>query len=152
MEYAIQLGSALFCSMGFALLFHIRREKLLLASLGGLLAWGVYLLMGFLSPTLDAPRYFVAAVALTIYSETLARVVRCPATLFIVTGAIPLIPGGSLYRTMSYFMAQDNAAASAQGFYTLVLAVSLAVGMLFPTSVFHLIQQLRKQRKRKTAK
>ena len=142
-EIVMQLVTAFLGSLGFALLFHVRREKLLLASLGGLLSWGVYLAMGAVSPTLDAPRYFVAAVAVTVYGETLARVVRCPATLFIVTAAVPLIPGGSLYKTMSYFMAQDNAAAAAQGFYTLVLAVSLAVGMLFPTSIFHLLQRMK---------
>lgn len=146
MNYVMQLVTAFLGSLGFALLFHVRREKLLLASLGGLLAWGVYLLMGYVSPVLDAPRYFAAAVVLTVYGESMARLARCPATLFIVTAAIPLIPGGSLYQTMSYFMAQDNAAAAAQGFYTLVLAVSLAVGMLFPTSIFHLLRQLRNYR------
>ena len=45
MYYAVQLASAFAGSLGFALLFHVRREKLLLASLGGLLAWGVYLLI-----------------------------------------------------------------------------------------------------------
>ncbi len=145
MDYVMQLVTAFLGSLGFALLFHVRREKLLLASLGGLLAWGVYLLMGYFS-VLDAPRYFAAAVVLTVYGEIMARLARCPATLFIVTAAIPLIPGGSLYQTMSYFMAQDNAAAAAQGFYTLVLAVSLAVGMLFPTSIFHLLRQLRHYR------
>ena len=45
-DIVIQLVTAFAGSLGFALLFHVRREKLLLASLGGLLAWGVYLLMG----------------------------------------------------------------------------------------------------------
>ena len=46
MDMLIQLVTAFTGSLGFALLFHVRKEKLLLASLGGLLAWGVYLLMG----------------------------------------------------------------------------------------------------------
>ena len=37
MENAIQLITAFLGSLGFAMLFHVRREKLLLASLGGLL-------------------------------------------------------------------------------------------------------------------
>ena len=98
-DIVIQLVTAFAGSLGFALLFHVRREKLLLASLGGLLAWGVYLLMG-LATDQDVVRYFVASVALAVYAESLARVVKCPATLFIVTASIPLIPGGSLYHTM----------------------------------------------------
>ena len=142
MYYAVQLASAFAGSLGFALLFHVRREKLLLASLGGLLAWGVYLLMGGISDQ-DVVRYFVASVVLTVYAEVLARLVKCPATLFLVTASVPLIPGGSLYRTMQYFMENNLDAFSTQALTTVLLAVSIAVGMLFPTSIFQLIRRLR---------
>ena len=142
MYYAVQLASAFAGSLGFALLFHVRREKLLLASLGGLLAWGVYLLMGGISDQ-DVVRYFAASVVLTVYAEVLARLVKCPATLFLVTASVPLIPGGSLYRTMQYFMENNLDAFSTQALTTVLLAVSIAVGMLFPTSIFQLIRRLR---------
>ena len=117
MVYIMQLVTAFIGSLGFAMLFHVQREKLLLASLGGLLAWGAYLLMGFVSGQ-DVVRYFFASVALTVYAETMARVVKCPATLFLITAAIPLVPGGSLYKTMQLFMEQDFARCSAQGLNT----------------------------------
>ena len=145
MDMLIQLVTAFAGSLGFALLFHVRREKLFLASLGGLLAWGAYLLMGFVSDQ-DVVRYFFASVALTVYAEILARVVKCPATLFLVTASIPLIPGGSLYRTMEYFMQNDLQAFSAQALTTVLLAVSIAVGMLFPTAVFQLLRRIRLKR------
>ena len=136
----LQLVTALLGSLGFALLFHVKRERLLLASLGGLLAWGVYLLMGQVTDQ-DVVRYFVASVVLTVYAEVLARMVKCPATLFIVTAAIPLIPGGSLYRTMEFFMENDLEAFSRQALTTVLLALALAVGMLFPTSIFQLLRR-----------
>ena len=136
----LQLVTAFLGSLGFALLFHVKRERLLLASLGGLLAWGVYLLMGQVTDQ-DVVRYFVASVVLTVYAEVLARMVKCPATLFIVTAAIPLIPGGSLYRTMEFFMENDLEAFSRQALTTVLLAVALAVGMLFPTSIFQLLRK-----------
>ena len=142
MYYAVQLASAFAGSLGFAMLFHVRRQKLLLASLGGLLAWGVYLLMGWASDQ-DVVRYFAASVVLTVYAEVLARLVKCPATLFLVTASVPLIPGGSLYRTMQYFMESNLDAFSSQALTTVLLAVSIAVGMLFPTSIFQLIRRLR---------
>ena len=142
MRYVMELATAFLGSLGFALVFQVRREKLLLASLGGLLAWGVYLLMGFATDQ-DVVRYFAAAVALTVYGELLARVVKCPATLFIVTASIPLIPGGSLYHTMQYFMQNDLEAFSAQALTTLLLALALAVGMLFPSSIFQLLRRAR---------
>ena len=144
-KYAMELATAFLGSLGFAMLFHVRREKLLLASLGGLLAWGVYLLAGIWW-TEDVVRYFASAVTLTIYGETMARVVKCPATLFIVTASIPLIPGGSLYHTMKFFMEGKFDAFSQQGLHTVLLAVAIAVGILIPTSVFRLVQQARRQR------
>ena len=140
----MQLVTAFLGSLGFALLFHVKRERLLLASLGGLLAWGVYLLMGQVTDQ-DVVRYFVASVVLTVYAEVLARMVKCPATLFIVTAAIPLIPGGSLYRTMEFFMENDLEAFSQQALTTVLLAVALAVGMLFPTSIFQLLRRARRK-------
>ena len=146
-EYVMELATAFLGSLGFALLFHVRREKLLLASLGGLLAWVVYLLAGCWSGQ-DVVRYFVSAVVLTVYGETMARVVKCPATLFIITAAVPLIPGGSLYHTMKFFMEGNFTACSIQGLNTVLLAVSIAVGILFPTSVFQLYQKIRMNRKK----
>ena len=141
-DMILQLATAFVGSLGFAMLFHVKKERLLLASLGGLLAWGVYLLMGQVSDQ-EVVRYFVASVVLTVYAETLARLVKCPATLFIVTASIPLIPGGSLYRTMQYFMMNDLEAFSLQALTTVLLAVALAVGMLVPTAIFQLGRRVR---------
>ena len=141
MDMFMQLVTAFLGSLGFALLFQVRRDRLLPASLGGLLAWGVYLLMG-LAVQQDVVRYFVASVVLTVYGEILARIAKCPATLFIVTASIPLIPGGSLYRTMQYFMLNDLEAFSRQGLTTVLLAVAIAVGMLFPTAIFQLLHRI----------
>ena len=152
MQYAVELITAFLGSLGFALLFRVRREKLLLASLGGLLAWGIYLLMGFATDQ-DVVRYFAASVVLTVYWEIMARVVKCPGTLFIVTASMPLIPGGSLYHTMQYFMHNDLSACLAQALTTVLLAVSIAVGMLCPTAVFHLLHRrdyLRNQREKRS--
>lgn len=147
MTYILQLTTAFLGSLGFAVIFHMRRERLLLTSLGGLLAWGMYLLMGFVSDQ-DVVRYFFASVGLTVYAEMMARVAKCPATLFLITASIPLVPGGSMYRTMQYFMKNDLNAFSHQALTTVLLAVAIAVGMLFPTSVFQLLQRVRTQERK----
>ena len=143
-DMILQLTTAFVGSLGFAMLFHVKKERLLLASLGGLLAWGVYLLVGQMSDQ-EVVRYFVASVVLTVYAETLARLVKCPATLFIVTASIPLSPGGSLYRTMQYFMLNDLEAFSLQALTTVLLAVAIAAGMLLPTAIFQLGRRVRQR-------
>ncbi len=127
-------------SLSFALFYRIQQKKLLPASLGGVLAWGAYLLAGLFLQG-EVARFFIAAVVLTIYGEVMARVLKCPATVFIVTAACPLIPGRYLYETMACFTRGDYAAFSQTGLHTLLLAAALAAGMLLPMSLFQLVRR-----------
>lgn len=133
----IQLAAALAGSFGFALLFNARGEKLVWASLGGLLSWGVYLAVGLVYRS-DPARYFIAALVLTIYAEIMARLHRSPATVFLVSGTIPLIPGGSLYYTMSCAVAARWSEALHTGLATLLLAIAIAAGILACMVLWHI--------------
>jgi uncharacterized membrane protein YjjB (DUF3815 family) len=135
----IQLAAALAGSAGFALLFNARGEKLVWASLGGLLSWGVYLLFGQLYAS-DPARYFVAALVLTVYAEIMARLHKAPVTVFLVAGTIPLIPGGSLYYTMAYAVAARWAEALHAGLATLLLAIAIAAGILACMVLWHIAE------------
>lgn len=143
----IELLAGFTGSLGFAVLFHVSKEKLFFAGFGGFLSWAVYQFMGIWVAS-DVPRFFVSSVVVTLYAEILARVMKCPATIFLVVGTIPLIPGGGLYRTMRFFMLGDYAAFSKQGLTTVFLAVAIAVGMLLPTTVFQMIRTVKAKRSR----
>ena len=99
MQEIIQLAAATAGSLGFAALFNIRGKKLVFATLGGFFAWGVYLAVAQFSanPYLCG---FIASVMLTLYAECMARIHKTPVTVFLVSGAIPMIPGASLYYAM----------------------------------------------------
>ena len=140
-SYVLQLASAFAGSMGFALLFQVRRGKLMLASLGGLLAWAVYLALGPVMPQ-DVPRFFISSLTLTLYAEIMARVKKSPATVFLVSASIPLIPGGSLYTTMQYAVSAQWEDFSRQGMNTLLLAGAIAGGMLCMMAVLHVFHRL----------
>lgn len=141
MTYVIQLVTAFTGSFGFALLFNVRRDRLLPAAFGGFLAWGVYLLAGFLTPW-DVPRFFISSLTLTLYAEIMARVKKSPATVFLVSASIPLIPGSSLYTTMQYAVSAQWEDFSRQGMNTLLLAGAIAGGMLCMMAVLHVFHRL----------
>jgi len=147
-ENTIQLITALVSCLGFAVVFNIKRQRLLFAGIGGFLSWAVYLLMGSLGVQ-DVACYFISSVAVTIYSEVLARILKCPATLFLVVGTIPLIPGGALYNTMRCFMEGDLQAVSGRALTTVLIAVAIAVGMLCPMSLFQLVRRARSMKDKK---
>jgi len=140
MDVLIQLVSAFLGSMGFALFFNVRGSKILPASLGGLLTWCVYLLLGFLTQG-DVLRYLLSSVVLTFYAEYMAQRMKSPATVFLVCAAVPLIPGGMLYNTMGHAVAGDWEAFLGGTFSTLMLAMAIAGGMLFGMTIFLIVKK-----------
>lgn len=129
-EWIIQLLTAFLGSLGFALLFGVRRRHLFAASLGGLFAWAIFLAVdawlhsGFLACLL-------ASAFSILYSELLARRRKTPATLFVVPAIIPLVPGSSLYSAMACVVRKDFIAARAYGTLTLEYALAIAAGISF---------------------
>ena len=137
MNYLLQLLMAYLGSLGFGILYNLHGKKLLFASLGGLLAWTVYLLVNQLTES-PYPCAFVASVALTLYAELIARIQKTPITGILGTAVIPLIPGAGLYRAVSGLMLKNAERATSQGTYTLLFAASMAAGITLTTLLFRL--------------
>lgn len=140
-EALIQILMGGLGTLGFNILFHIRGRKLLLATLGGVISWTVFLLAAPVLPG-EAIRYFLAAAVITIYGEIFARLEKTPTTTFLVPSAVPLIPGSALYYTMNYALNRQWEAFGNQAFYTLELAVSLALGIIAVTTASRLIRMI----------
>ena len=97
---ALKLFLALFATAGYALLVNVPRRLLLPAALGGMLSWGVYLL---LKGRIESTFYLLVLVgaASAAYAEAVAKLARAPATIFLIPALIPLVPGGYVYYMMS---------------------------------------------------
>ena len=141
MPVVTQLLASFVGAMGFALLFGMRRRYLFAASLGALLGWGVYMLVDYLLGDVFLPSLAAAAFALT-YSEMMAKALKTPATLFVIPAIIPLVPGGSLYYTMSYAVHRDIENARLYGVRTAESALAIAAGI----SIVLAIRELRTRR------
>lgn len=123
----MQLITAMTGSMGFCLLFHVRTRLILPAAFGGFLSWGIYLLSAHFIPGVLVPSVLTSAFC-AIYAELLARILKAPATVFFIPAVIPLIPGSTLYYTMSYLVRKDWAAANEYGALTAQYALGIAAG------------------------
>lgn len=147
----LQIATGFLGSLGFSLLYHIRGAKLLLAALGGGLSWLLYLLLETAFPS-EPIRYFFSAAFVAVYAELLARLLKTPATTFLIPPMIPHIPGGALYRTMRFAVEKDWAHCLSQAFYTFKLALALAMGIIVILSVFNVYGLIRSHiRKEKQA-
>ncbi len=134
----IQLFASLIGSFCFGILFRLRGTRLIAAACGGLLSWGLFLLLDRVV-TSEPINYFIVAALISLYAEALARVLKTPATPIATTSLIPLIPGGSLYYTMAYAFESDFAMFLEKAVYTLKLASALALGIIAVTALSQLI-------------
>lgn len=144
----LQIFTGCIASLFFGILFNVRGKKLVFATLGGFLSWTLFVLFKFLTPD-DALRYFFVAVLITLYAEIFARVLKTPTTTFIMTSLIPLIPGGSLYYTMSALLEGNSTGFLEKAIYTLSLAGALALGIVLTNAVVKMITVFLEQRKKK---
>lgn len=133
--FLTELPWAALGSAGFALLFGLRANKILYGAFGAGIAWAVYILCEVFLKCDILICFLIAAAAGTAYSEILARLLRTPATVILIPTVIPLVPGGSLYYTMSSLIASDRAAAAAYGSSTIKSAVGIAAGITVVTII-----------------
>lgn len=138
MAQFIQLASAFGGALGFACVFNIRGEKAFLAAVGGAIGWGVFLLVQNLFGASDYFCGFAASIMLTVYAEYMARIQKTPVTVFLVSGAIPLVPGAALYRGMKHLMARQLEDFGEQSIYALLFAASMSAGIMVTTIVFRM--------------
>ena len=121
-------------TFGFGVIFNIHGKNLLFASIGGAISWFVYALS--LKFALSVPAsMFIAAVAFSIYSEILARKLKTPVTTLVITALIPLVPGSGMYYTMYQVVTGDVDKALELGLNTLASAGSLALGVIFVSTI-----------------
>lgn len=143
---AIQLFTAFTGSLGFSLLFRVRGWKLLFTAAGGFLSWGFYLLVREYVTSLMIANILAGGFS-AAYAEIMARVLKAPATIFVIPSVIPLVPGGPLYYAMYSAMAGDAEGLSSHGFETWNVALGVAIGIAGVTSVCNLITTLRRLKK-----
>lgn len=147
-DMIIQLLAAFFGTLGFALIFQVRRKLLFWTALGGMLSWAVYLVLDYILHTIFLP-YMCAAVAAAVYAQIMARIQKVPATIYLILALIPSIPGGALYYTMSNMVMKNWPQAVSDGKRTLQYALAIAIGISIVWAVTQIVERVRKSLHRK---
>ena len=127
---------------GFCILFNVHGQGMVLCIAGGVTAWMLYLLCGWLGCDVYAANLF-AAVFAALYAEVMARVRKCPAMPYLVIATLPMLPGAGVYYTMSMGLDGNMMDAVGKGLETVGVAGSLAVGILLVSTLFRLVNRRR---------
>lgn len=143
MEQLIQCVAAFVGCFGFTFIFRIHKNITFafLGSVVGAIGWIVYLCMAFLNN--QFAQNFIAMLCVSILSEILARIFYAPATIFIIIGFFPLVPGSGIYYTMLYAV-QGHYELFIQSFLTtLGISMSLALAILVSSTSFQVYKRIK---------
>ena len=123
----IQLPAAFIGTVGFSALFGAPRRFYVDCGLVGMLGWAVYLLTADLGLVGAA---FLGALTVAAVSSVLAVVRKCPTTVFLICGIIPLVPGGGIFWTAYYLVSDQLRLAATTGFTALKVTIAIAGGII----------------------
>ena len=140
-HWYVQLPAAFIGTMGFAVLFGTPRRYYLTCGLTGMVGWAVYIMLNSQFSLAGAAFFGALAVALT--STLLAVWRKCPTTVFLICGIIPLVPGGGIFWTAYYLVSDQMRLAATTGFTALKVTIAIAGGIITLTA---LASRLRKNK------
>ncbi len=137
----IQLITSFLGSLGFAVIFNLQKKYIIHAAIGGVFCWGAYLLTGVAVDGVFLPTLVASAVA-ALYAEIFARFLKVPATVIFVSAIIPLIPGSSLFYTMSHIVSGEFELFKKFGMETILFVLGITSGISIVWSLWYMFQKL----------
>jgi uncharacterized membrane protein YjjB (DUF3815 family) len=89
-----------------------------------------------------------ATIFIAVLSQQLAKFYKTPVIIFSVAGIIPLVPGGLAYDAMRNFVENDYNSAIALAAKVLMLAGSIAFGLVFSEVINQVIRKINQNKVR----
>jgi len=130
-------------TFGFCLLFHVPKRHLVASALVGALGWAAFELSSSFGHN-NIMACFLGACLVGLLSDIFARKFKEAATVFIIPGILPLVPGSNIYYTMMELMNGTLTAAVHQGLTTLFMAGAIALGLLVMGSVVRIFISIKR--------
>ena len=114
-------------TLGYAYILNAPKNTILPASFIGLAGYMAYVLLGMAGfGTMSA--YFLSTVLVSVVCELLARKMRTPATIFLLSALVPLVPGYNFYLAMLALVENRGAAAAQEGMVAVQIVAAIAIG------------------------
>ena len=134
MTTLLSVLTAFRASLCWGILFSGPRRRLFFAGLVGSIGWAAWLI-GESYGLATVGRTLVGAVCVGIAGEVFARLLREPATVFLISGIVPLVPGVGSYNSMQAFVVGDYLLGISLAAEALLAAGAIAIGLALATSL-----------------
>lgn len=135
---ALKIAAVFMMSAAIGILYRVPRRLLFYDGLVGVLSWlVVYTTLQSGGNIIMAD--FLGSIAVGIIAELLARLLKKPATIFVIPGFIPLVPGGEAYTTIRFMVEGSYADGVAMGMKTVMIGGAIAFGIFVSSTVYRLV-------------
>lgn len=121
-------------SGGLTFVFGVEKKHAVSAIISSVLCCGAYELTALCGGGIFLSA-FIGTAVMAAYSDIMAHVLKVPATVMIIIGIIPLVPGARLYYTMLGLVQSDMELFSTNGRAALMLAAGVAIGVIAVTAI-----------------
>lgn len=135
---AFKIIAVFFMSASFGVLVRMPRSLLFYGGLIGVVPWLVMYSVLNISQSIVLA-VFVGSIAIGLSAEFLARFLKKPATMFLIPGFIPFVPGGETYNTVRFLVEGRYVEGAAMGMRVALIGSAIAFGVFLSSSVLRLI-------------
>lgn len=148
-SYALPCLWAFLACLGFSVIFNIHGLGMFICGAGGALGWLAYLLCSGPLRLGDMMAAALAGVTISVWSETMARLRKCPVTGYLLVAFFPLVPGGGIYYSMEFAIAGQTRNFGNTLMHTVEFAGALALGVLLVSSAVRMWRTVTERRRRR---
>ena len=142
LDIIIQILCCILGTLAFAVTMNAPKHTMIYIALGALLSSGIERILSLRSN--DFFSCFSAMLALSLFCEILARIIKEPTTIILIPSTIPLLPGSSIYYTMLYAINADNMLMKNCAYSTILSGLGIALGAVVSTAIVKIILELKK--------
>ena len=126
-------------TLGFTFIFNVPLRHIPVASFVGGAGWVVFQIADAMGCGVAIACFF-GACTVGLTSDIASKVFKEAATIFVIPGVLPLVPGAGTYYTMLAVIEGNLDQAAAKGIETLAMAGAIALGLLVMGTVMQIIR------------
>lgn len=133
MDIIIQIIMCITGTLAFAITMKAPKSTLKYIAVGSLLSATIERTLSLY--TNDFFACLAAMVALNLFCEIIARIIKEPTTVTLMPSTIPLLPGSAIYYTMLYAINGEKNLMLKSALSTLMAGLGIALGAVISSAV-----------------
>lgn len=130
-KFLIQFAASYGGTVAFSVLFFVPREFYSYCGSIGAIGWTIYWVLTNCLQISDLVGTFGAAAFVVLSSRICGVYKKCPATLFLLSGIFPLVPGVGIYWSIYYLIMGETILFLNAARHTIGIALAIVLGIVF---------------------